>query len=119
MDRGRAHEATRVSFVSPQNQKEDFCSIRATYFTVSHVTSRHLRVCLSFRAVSCYPKHMAGYWAKVARMVGTRSAAECHQQHTSQGTSQTPNKKTKKSKLEKVEAPKEPGKGPFVMDVNK
>ncbi|XP_070698059.1 mis18-binding protein 1 [Pempheris klunzingeri] len=62
-------------------------------------------------AVSCYPKHMAGYWAKVARVVGTRSAEECHNQHTAQGTSQTPAKKPKKPKKppkEKVEAPKNP-----------
>ncbi|XP_068582478.1 mis18-binding protein 1 [Cebidichthys violaceus] len=58
-------------------------------------------------AVSCYPKHMAGYWAKVARMVGTRSAEECHFQHTSQGTSQTPAKRAKKPRKEKLEAPKD------------
>ncbi|XP_036927566.1 mis18-binding protein 1 isoform X2 [Acanthopagrus latus] len=56
-------------------------------------------------AVTFYPKHMAGYWAKVARIVGTRSAEECHNQHTSQGTSQTPVKKPKKRK---EEAPKHP-----------
>ncbi|XP_030248174.1 mis18-binding protein 1 isoform X3 [Sparus aurata] len=56
-------------------------------------------------AVTFYPKHMAGYWAKVARIVGTRSAEECHNQHTSQGTSQTPAKKPKKRK---EEAPKHP-----------
>lgn len=50
---------------------------------------------------------MAGYWAKVAMMVGTRSAEECHNQHTSQGISQTPAKYTKKTKKEKVEAPKD------------
>lgn len=58
------------------------------------------------QAVSCYPKHMAGYWAKVARMVGTRSAEECHNQHTSQGNSQTPAKTAKKTRKENVEAPK-------------
>ncbi|XP_073338867.1 mis18-binding protein 1 isoform X3 [Pagrus major] len=56
-------------------------------------------------AVTFYPKHVAGYWAKVARIVGTRSAEECHNQHPSQGTSQTPAKKPKKKK---GEAPKHP-----------
>lgn len=65
------------------------------------------------RAVSLYPKHMAGYWAKVARVVGTRSPEECHNQHTSLGTSQTPAKKPKKSKREKMEAPKDPGRDGF------
>lgn len=64
-------------------------------------------MCVISRAVSYYPKHMAGYWAKVAKVVGTRSAEECHNQHTSQGTSQTPAKKAQK---EKVEAPKNPGR---------
>ncbi|XP_029317306.1 mis18-binding protein 1 isoform X2 [Cottoperca gobio] len=59
-------------------------------------------------AVSYYPKHMAGYWAKVARMVGTRSAEECHFQHTSRGTSQTPAKTAKKPRKEKVKAPEHP-----------
>ncbi|XP_075963616.1 mis18-binding protein 1 [Anarhichas minor] len=58
-------------------------------------------------AVSYYPKHMAGYWAKVARMVGTRSAGECHFQHTSQGTSQTPAKRATKPTKKKLEAPKD------------
>ncbi|XP_047466189.1 mis18-binding protein 1 [Mugil cephalus] len=54
-------------------------------------------------AVSYYPKHMDGYWAEVARMVGTRSAEECHKQHTSQGASQTPAVKPKMPKKKKVE----------------
>ncbi|XP_038585353.1 mis18-binding protein 1 isoform X4 [Micropterus salmoides] len=59
-------------------------------------------------AVCYYPKHRAGYWAKVARRVGTRSAEECHKQHTSWGTSQTPAKRAKNPKKEKMEAPKDP-----------
>ncbi|XP_070777082.1 mis18-binding protein 1 [Enoplosus armatus] len=59
-------------------------------------------------AMSYYPKHMAGYWTKVARMVGTRSAEECHNQDSSQGNSQTPAKTAKKPRKEKVEAPKNP-----------
>ena len=62
------------------------------------------------RAVSFYPKHIAGYWGKVAWMVGTRSAEECHKQHTSQETSQTSAIKNKKQKNEKVDVPKLPGK---------
>ncbi|XP_062413306.1 mis18-binding protein 1 [Pungitius pungitius] len=58
-------------------------------------------------AVSCFPKCMAGYWAKVARMVGTRSAEECHFQHTCQGASQTPPKRAKKPPKDKLEAPKD------------
>lgn len=59
-------------------------------------------------AVSYYPKHMANYWAKVARMVGTRSAEECHSQHTSQGASYSPAKKATKPKKKKVEPPQAP-----------
>ncbi|CAJ1073569.1 mis18-binding protein 1 isoform X1 [Xyrichtys novacula] len=59
-------------------------------------------------AASHFPKHKAGYWAKVARMVGTRSAEECHSQHTSQGTYQSPSKKPTKLRKEKVKAPKDP-----------
>ncbi|XP_021173199.2 mis18-binding protein 1 isoform X1 [Fundulus heteroclitus] len=56
-------------------------------------------------AVSCYPKHAAGYWAKVARFVGTRSAEECYKQHTSQGATLSPGKSTKNSrKVKKGEA---------------
>ena len=62
------------------------------------------------RAVSYYPKHKSGYWAKVAKMVGARSAEECQSQHTPQGTSHTPAKKDKKPRKEKVEAPKDPGR---------
>ncbi|KAM8915142.1 mis18-binding protein 1 [Spinachia spinachia] len=58
-------------------------------------------------AVSCYPKYMAGYWEKVAMLVGTRSAEECHFQHTGQGTSQTPPKRAKKPQRAKFEAPKD------------
>ncbi|XP_059208539.1 mis18-binding protein 1 [Centropristis striata] len=63
-------------------------------------------------AVSYFPKNTLGYWEKVARMVGTRSPEECHCQHTSQETCQTPAtkpKKPKKSRKEKVEALKNPG----------
>ncbi|XP_033981910.1 mis18-binding protein 1-like isoform X1 [Trematomus bernacchii] len=64
------------------------------------------------KAVSYFPKDMSGYWAKVARMVGTRSAEECHCQHTWQGTSQTPEKTARKQtggkKKEKVKATEDP-----------
>lgn len=63
------------------------------------------------RAVALYPKHVSGYWAKVARIVGTRSAEECHHQHTSQGASQSPAKKAKKPKKRPSEAPKDQGTG--------
>ncbi|XP_027856845.1 mis18-binding protein 1 [Xiphophorus couchianus] len=57
-------------------------------------------------AVSCYPRHIMGYWAKVARMVGTRSAEECFEQHTSQGNTQSPKKSTKNCKKVKEVAAK-------------
>ncbi|XP_041828898.1 mis18-binding protein 1 isoform X2 [Melanotaenia boesemani] len=56
------------------------------------------------KAVSYYPKYATGYWANVARMVGTRSAEECHKQHTSLGTYRSPAKRASK----KVAAPKPP-----------
>ncbi|XP_074547880.1 mis18-binding protein 1 isoform X2 [Halichoeres trimaculatus] len=59
-------------------------------------------------AVSYFPKHIEGYWTKVARMVGTRSTEECHRQHMSQGHSHSPAKKPSKSRKQKVEAPKDP-----------
>ncbi|KAJ4939466.1 hypothetical protein JOQ06_028915 [Pogonophryne albipinna] len=64
------------------------------------------------KAVSYFPKDMSGYWEKVARMVGTRSAEECHCQHTWQGTAQTPEKTARKQtegkKKEKVKATEDP-----------
>ncbi|XP_056283152.1 mis18-binding protein 1 isoform X2 [Pseudoliparis swirei] len=59
-------------------------------------------------AASYYPKHVAGYWAKVAGAVGTRSPGECHFQHTSQATCQTPAKRAKNTKKKKLEVPKDP-----------
>ncbi|MED6237876.1 hypothetical protein ATANTOWER_028175 [Ataeniobius toweri] len=64
-------------------------------------------------AVSRYPKHIAGYWAKVARTVGTRSAEECHKQHTCQGTTQSPAKSAKDLKKEKEKAVK-PAEPPVI-----
>ncbi|PWA16652.1 hypothetical protein CCH79_00004399 [Gambusia affinis] len=57
-------------------------------------------------AVSCYPRHIVGYWVKVARMVGTRSAEECYKQHISQGNTQSPKKSTKNCKKVKEVAAK-------------
>ncbi|XP_054909580.1 mis18-binding protein 1 [Poeciliopsis prolifica] len=57
-------------------------------------------------AVSCYPRHVVNYWAKVARMVGTRSAEECYKQHTCQGNTQSPKKSTKRCKKVKEVAAK-------------
>lgn len=58
---------------------------------------------------------MAGYWEKVAAIVGTHSSEECRNQYTSQGTSQSPAKGAKIPRKEKAEAPKNPGteKSPF------
>uniref|UniRef100_A0A8C7XJV9 Myb-like domain-containing protein n=1 Tax=Oryzias sinensis TaxID=183150 RepID=A0A8C7XJV9_9TELE len=58
--------------------------------------------------VSYYPKHIAGYWEKVARRVGTRTAEECHKKHTSHGTSQSPAKTHRRQKKGKAEAAKHP-----------
>ncbi|XP_069571001.1 mis18-binding protein 1 [Brachyistius frenatus] len=63
------------------------------------------------QAVSYYPQHMAGYWAKVARTVGTRSAEECYNQHTSLGASQTSFKKARKPQKATAEAHKAPVAG--------
>uniref|UniRef100_A0A3Q1G3Q2 MIS18 binding protein 1 n=1 Tax=Acanthochromis polyacanthus TaxID=80966 RepID=A0A3Q1G3Q2_9TELE len=90
----RKHKAVKGSRVIPHEQDED-------EWTEEELLKLQ-------EAVSCYPKHMAGYWEKVARMVGTRSTEECHNQHTSHATSQTPAKKAKKNKNEKVEAAKPP-----------
>ncbi|XP_015234708.1 PREDICTED: mis18-binding protein 1 isoform X1 [Cyprinodon variegatus] len=49
-------------------------------------------------AVRSYPKHVAGYWGKVAKMVGTRTAEECNKWCASQGGTQSPAKRTKKGK---------------------
>ncbi|XP_061751026.1 mis18-binding protein 1 [Nerophis ophidion] len=57
------------------------------------------------KAVSKYPKHALGYWEKVAKMVGTRSAEECHKKHTHKRNT-TP-KSTHKTKKEKVGVPKD------------
>ncbi|KAM3595533.1 uncharacterized protein V6R79_024725 [Siganus canaliculatus] len=57
-------------------------------------------------AVSFYPKHITGYWAKVARIVGSRSAEECHSQHTAHGGSHTPARKPKQTRKKKLEDPK-------------
>ncbi|XP_076017697.1 mis18-binding protein 1 [Genypterus blacodes] len=49
------------------------------------------------KAVTSYPKHMTDYWANVAMVVGTRSAEECHVQHTSQqGAQVSPGKRANK-----------------------
>ncbi|RVE57230.1 hypothetical protein OJAV_G00214380 [Oryzias javanicus] len=58
--------------------------------------------------LSRYPKHVAGYWEKVARMVGTRTAEECHKKHTSQGASHSPTKTNRKQKKGKADAAKPP-----------
>lgn len=67
------------------------------------------------RAVMLFPKHVANYWANVAKIVKTRSAEECHNQHTSRGIFQTPTKKSKKPKKKQVEASKGPGKEKSVL----
>uniref|UniRef100_A0A1A8UTG9 MIS18 binding protein 1 n=1 Tax=Nothobranchius furzeri TaxID=105023 RepID=A0A1A8UTG9_NOTFU len=60
-------------------------------------------------AVSFYPRNITGFWAKVARMVGTRSAEECHKQHVSKGARQSPERGTAKPKKKtKVQEPKPP-----------
>ncbi|XP_056250082.1 mis18-binding protein 1 [Seriola aureovittata] len=90
----KTHKANKGSTIIPEEHDED-------EWTVAELMKLQ-------EAVSYYPMHIAGYWAKVARMVGTRSAEECHNQHTSQGTSQSPAKRAQKPRKEKVEAPKDP-----------
>ncbi|XP_071354861.1 mis18-binding protein 1 [Trachinotus anak] len=91
----KTHKANKGSTAIPEEQDED-----EDDWTEAELMKLQ-------EAVSYYPKHMAGYWAKVARMVGTRSAEECHNQHTSQGASQSPVKRVKKPRKEKGEAPKD------------
>ncbi|XP_060919021.1 mis18-binding protein 1 [Labrus mixtus] len=59
------------------------------------------------QAASYYPKSMTGYWAMVARTVGTHSVEECHRKLMCSVTSETPAKKPSKSRKQKVEAPKD------------
>lgn len=65
-------------------------------------------------AVNCYPKHIPHYWEKVARMVGTRSAEECHKQHTSSGTTWSPTKSAKNRKKEKEATKVKPAEVPVI-----
>lgn len=90
----KKHKADKGNTLIPQEQAED------------KWTEKELMKLQE--AVSFYPKNVAGYWAKVAKVVGTRSAEECHNQHTAQGSSQTPATKANKPKKKKnmVEAPK-------------
>lgn len=62
--------------------------------------------------MALYPKHKASYWAKVAKIVRSRSAEECYNQHTFQGSSQSPVTKDKKRHRKQLEAPKGPGRKP-------
>ncbi|XP_068436409.1 mis18-binding protein 1 [Clinocottus analis] len=87
-------KATEGNAATPQDQDAD-------EWTEAELMKLH-------EAVSYYPKHMSGYWTKVGRLVGTRSAEECHFQHTSKGTCPTPAKRPKNPKKEKMEAPKDP-----------
>ncbi|XP_026142077.1 mis18-binding protein 1 [Carassius auratus] len=57
-------------------------------------------------AVNSLPKHKSGYWAKVAYIVGTRSAEECQEQFNS---NQKTNKRSRK-RAQKAAATDEPGK---------
>ncbi|XP_029972710.1 mis18-binding protein 1 isoform X2 [Salarias fasciatus] len=54
-------------------------------------------------AVSCYPRHTPGYWERVAGMVETRSAEQCHGRYTALESSQPP---PQKATRRKAEAPK-------------
>ncbi|XP_029349946.1 mis18-binding protein 1 isoform X2 [Echeneis naucrates] len=90
----KRHKAHKGSTVIPEERDEDGWS-EAELLKLQE-------------AVSYYPKYMPGYWAKVASIVGTRSAEECHNQHTCQGTAQSPAKKAKNPRKEKGEAPKDP-----------
>ncbi|XP_051942137.1 mis18-binding protein 1 isoform X2 [Hippocampus zosterae] len=62
------------------------------------------------QAVSSYPLHTPFYWAKVAMMVGTRSAEECHNKDLALQDCHTPTESTrKKQKKKAAEAPKGTG----------
>ncbi|XP_061662896.1 mis18-binding protein 1-like isoform X3 [Syngnathoides biaculeatus] len=57
------------------------------------------------RAVAMYPLSMPLYWTKVAKMVGTRSAQECHDRDPRVQDFQTPAKSSWKNQNKKAEAP--------------
>ncbi|CAL1575112.1 unnamed protein product [Knipowitschia caucasica] len=59
-------------------------------------------------AVSCFPTHIPGYWAKVAMTVGTRSAEECHKRHVAFGAAKTPVKCQRKAKVEPLKEKAKP-----------
>lgn len=54
-----------------------------------------LCVCLAFRAVTSFPKHINNFWVNVAMVVGTRSAEECQEHYNAQA----PTKSTKKKEV--------------------
>ncbi|XP_061523932.1 mis18-binding protein 1-like isoform X1 [Phycodurus eques] len=58
------------------------------------------------QALSRYPLHMPFYWTKVATMVGTRSAQECHDRDPALQDFRTPVKSSRKKQNKKGEAPK-------------
>ncbi|XP_060939010.1 mis18-binding protein 1 [Limanda limanda] len=91
---GRRHKTNKGSTRAPPEQDED-------EWTEAELMQLH-------EAVAYYPKHITGFWEKVSKVVGSRSSEECHSQHTSEGTSQTPAKKDKKPRKEKVKVPKDP-----------
>ncbi|XP_061651707.1 mis18-binding protein 1-like isoform X1 [Phyllopteryx taeniolatus] len=58
------------------------------------------------KAVSSYPLHVPSYWTKVAIMVGTRSAEECHNKDLALQDIQTPVKSARGKEKKKEDAPK-------------
>ncbi|XP_061700653.1 mis18-binding protein 1-like isoform X2 [Syngnathoides biaculeatus] len=58
------------------------------------------------KAVSSYPLNMPSYWTKVAMMVGTRSAEECHNKDLALQDLHTPVKSTRAKQKKKKDAPK-------------
>ncbi|XP_019742843.1 mis18-binding protein 1 isoform X2 [Hippocampus comes] len=80
--------SSRGSDACPQGQDED-------EWTQDELTKLQ-------QAVSSYPSHTPFYWAKVAMMVGTRSAEECHNKDLALQDCHTPTESTRKKQKKKA-----------------
>uniref|UniRef100_A0A8C6WRQ4 Myb-like domain-containing protein n=1 Tax=Neogobius melanostomus TaxID=47308 RepID=A0A8C6WRQ4_9GOBI len=103
-----AQIATRTTAQSNRTRKRTAHNKQSSELDDDAWTEEELRKLQE--AVSCHPQHVTGYWTKVAVMVGTRSADECHKRYTCQWASKTPAKRESKAKpkapsREKVDNP--------------
>nr|XP_056707059.1 mis18-binding protein 1 [Euleptes europaea] len=68
------------------------------------------------RAVASFPKHLGGFWLRVAEAVGSRSAEECQQRYMAEqeGRKQAPKKITKTGQKEDKGTGLSPSKQPAI-----